>query len=195
MTWSPCTARRTSSSCSGRAGSGRRWTGSPARRWPRLAADYQRVYQRHREVARELAELTSQARERAQEAEDLRRGLAEIERLEPAEGEDVELRAEEDRLANADALHSAATAAHDALLGDPSSGSYDLPDAVSLLGAASQALEAVASHDPALAGLAARLIRGQLPGLRRRAPSWPPTCSRWRPTRPGWPRCRSGGPS
>ena len=121
------------------------------------AADYQRAYQRHREIRAELAELTSLARERAQEADDLRRGLAEIERLEPVEGEDVELRAEEDRLANADALHSAATMAHDALLGDPSSGSYDLPDAVSLLGAASQALEAVASHDPALAGLAARL--------------------------------------
>jgi DNA repair protein RecN (Recombination protein N) len=121
------------------------------------AADYLRVYQRHREISTELAELTSLTRERALEADDLRRGLAEIERLEPVEGEDVELRTEEDRLANADALHSAATVAHDALLGDPASGSYDLPDAVSLLGTASQALEAVASHDPALAGLAARL--------------------------------------
>jgi DNA repair protein RecN (Recombination protein N) len=121
------------------------------------AAGYLRVYQRHREVSTELAELTSLARERAQEADDLRRGLTEIERLEPVEGEDVQLRTEEDRLANADALHSAATVAHDALLGDPASGSYDLPDAVSLLGTASQALEAVASHDPALAGLAARL--------------------------------------
>jgi len=121
------------------------------------AADYLRVYQRHRDVAAELAELTSLARERTREAEDLRRGLEEIERLEPAAGEDVELRTEEDRLANADALHSAATVAHDALLGDPASGSYDLPDAVSLLGTASQALEAVAGHDPALAALAARL--------------------------------------
>ncbi|MFI5067247.1 MAG: DNA repair protein RecN, partial [Streptosporangiales bacterium] len=122
-----------------------------------VAADYQRAYQRHREVQAELAELTSQARQRIAEAEDLRRGLAEIERVEPADGEDTELRAEEDRLANADALHSAASAAHDALLGDASSGSYDLPDAVGLLGAASQALEAVAGHDPVLAGLASRL--------------------------------------
>lgn len=127
---------------------------------PALAAaatGYLRVYQQHRDVAAELAELTSLARARAQEADDLRRGLAEIERLEPVEGEDAELRTEEDRLANADALHSAAMVAHDALLGDPASGSYDLPDAVSLLGTASQALDAVASHDPALAGLAARL--------------------------------------
>jgi len=122
-----------------------------------VAAGYQRAYQRHREVQAELAELTSQARQRVAEAEDLRRGLAEIERVEPADGEDTELRAEEDRLANADALHSAASAAHDALLGDASSGSYDLPDAVGLLGAASQALEAVAGHDPVLAGLASRL--------------------------------------
>ena len=122
-----------------------------------VASDYQRAYQRHREVQAELAEITSQARERIAEAEDLRRGLAEIERVAPADGEDTELRAEEDRLANADALHSAAATAHDALLGDPSSGSYDRPDAVGLLGAASQALEAVAAHDPVLAGLAARL--------------------------------------
>ena len=123
----------------------------------RVAAGYHRAYQRHREIRAELAELTSRARERAVEAEDLRRGLAEIEQLAPAEGEDTELRAEEDRLANADALHTAASTAHDALLGDPSSGSYDLPDAVGLLGTATQALEAAAGHDAVLAGLAARL--------------------------------------
>jgi DNA repair protein RecN (Recombination protein N) len=122
-----------------------------------VAADYHRAYQRHREIRAELEELTGQARERAQEAEDLRRGLAEIERLEPVAGEDVELRAEEERLANADGLHTAASAAHDALLGDPSSGSYDLPDASSLLATATQALEAVAAHDAELGGLAGRL--------------------------------------
>ncbi len=124
---------------------------------PEVAAvlsDYQRAYQRHREVRAELAELTGLARERAQEAEDLRRGLADIERLEPAEGEDTALRAEEDRLAHADALHAAATTAHEALLGDPSSGSYDVPDAVTLLGGARQALEAAAEHDASLAALA-----------------------------------------
>ena len=123
----------------------------------RVSASYHHAYQRHREIRAELAELTSRARERAREAEDLRRGLAEIEQLEPVDGEDTELRAEEDRLANADALHTAASTAHDALLGDPSSGSYDLPDASSLLATATQALEAVAGDDPVLAGLAGRL--------------------------------------
>ena len=122
-----------------------------------LLASYQRVYQRHRDVRAELDQLTSQAREREREADDLRRGLAEIEQAEPAEGEDVELLAEEQRLSHADALHSAATAAHEALLGDPSSGQYDAADAVTLLGAARQALEAAAHHDTALAALGARV--------------------------------------
>ncbi len=127
---------------------------------PELSAvltDYQRAYQRHREVRAELDELTSQARVRAAEAEDLRRGLAEIERAEPAEGEDSLLLAEEDRLAHADALHAAATTAHEALLGDPASGSVQAADAVGLLAGARQALDVVAGHDAALAGLAGRL--------------------------------------
>jgi DNA repair protein RecN (Recombination protein N) len=122
-----------------------------------VLTDYQRAYQRHREVRAELDELTRAARERAAEAEDLRRGLVEIEQAEPAEGEDALLLAEEDRLAHADALHAAATTAHEALLGDPASGSFEAADAVSLLASGRQALEAVAEHDPALAGLAARL--------------------------------------
>ena len=122
-----------------------------------VLTDYQRAYQRHREVQAELDELTRAARERAAEAEDLRRGLAEIERAGPAEGEDAQLLAEEDRLAHADALQAAATTAHEALLGDPASGSFEAADAVSLLAGARQALEAVAEHDPALAGLAGRL--------------------------------------
>ena len=122
-----------------------------------LLARYQRTYQRHRDVRSELDELTSRAREREHEAEDLRRGLAEIERAEPAEGEDIELLAEEQRLSHADALHAAATTAHEALLGDPSSGSYDAADAVTLLGVARQALDAAAHHDAALAALGARV--------------------------------------
>jgi DNA repair protein RecN (Recombination protein N) len=122
-----------------------------------VLSDYQRAYQRHREVRAELDELTRAGRERAAEAEDLRRGLVEIEQAEPAEGEDALLLAEEDRLAHADALHAAATTAHEALLGDPASGSFEAADAVSLLASGRQALEAVAEHDPALAGLAARL--------------------------------------
>src|SRR5258708_8601274 len=123
----------------------------------RALADYQRVFQQHLKVTSALEELTSLARERAREAEDLRHGLGEIERLEPAEGEDLDLHAEAERLSNADALHSAATTAHDALISDPSSASYDDADALTLLSCARQALESAAQHDPALGALAARL--------------------------------------
>jgi DNA repair protein RecN (Recombination protein N) len=127
---------------------------------PELAAvlaEYQRAYARHREVSAEVAELTRMARERAAEAEDLRQALADIEALDPVAGEDAELLAEEERLGNAEALRAAATAAHEALLGDPSGGAYDTQDAVTLLGGARQALEAVRQHDAALAALADRL--------------------------------------
>jgi DNA repair protein RecN (Recombination protein N) len=122
-----------------------------------LLASYQRAYHRHQQVRAELAELTTLAANRTREAEDLRRGLDEVQRAEPAEGEDIELVAEEERLANADALHTAATSAHEALLGDPASGSYDSADVISLLAAARSALDGAAQHDPQLAALAARV--------------------------------------
>ena len=123
----------------------------------RMLGDYQRAYSQHLKVAEELAELTALARERAAEAEDLRRGLAEVERLEPIDGEDMELHAEAERLSNADTLHSAATTAHEALISDPSSASYEAADALTLLGTARHALEGAAQHDQALGELAARL--------------------------------------
>ena len=122
-----------------------------------VLSGYQRAYQRLRDIRAELAELISRAREREAEAEDLRRGLAEIARAEPVAGEDIELLAEEERLSHADALHAAATTAHEVLQADPSSGHYEAADAVTLLGRARQALEAAAGHDAALAALAARL--------------------------------------
>jgi DNA repair protein RecN (Recombination protein N) len=122
-----------------------------------VLAEYQRAFHRHREVSDRLAELTARARERDQEAAELRAGLDEIAALEPAEGEDADLLAEEERLAHADALHAAATAAHQALAGDPAAGGYEGADAAALLTGARQALDAVSEHDTALAGLAGRL--------------------------------------
>jgi DNA repair protein RecN (Recombination protein N) len=121
-----------------------------------VVSDYQRAYNRHRAVSAELAEITSAARERAAEAEALRAGLTEIEKLNPVAGEEAGLRADEERLANADALHAAATTAHEALLGDPTAG-MDGADAVTLLGSARQALDAVRQHDPEIDGVATRL--------------------------------------
>jgi DNA repair protein RecN (Recombination protein N) len=121
-----------------------------------VLSDYQRAYQRHRSVKASLAEITAAARERATEAEVLRTGLGEIDRLQPGDGEDAALRAEEERLANADALHSGASLAHEALQGDPSAGSEGA-DALTLLGHARSSLDGVARFDAELAGLASRL--------------------------------------
>jgi DNA repair protein RecN (Recombination protein N) len=121
-----------------------------------VLADYQRAYGRHRKAVEELAMLTTQARARAAEAEELRAGLTEIEKLNPVAGEAAALRAEEERLANADSLHAAATTAHEALLGDPTGGN-DGVDAVTLLGHARRALDAVRRHDTEIDGVAGRL--------------------------------------
>jgi DNA repair protein RecN (Recombination protein N) len=121
-----------------------------------VLTDYQRAYGRHRKVLDELTTLTTQARARAAEAEELRAGLTDIEKLNPVAGEAAALRAEEERLANADSLHAAATTAHEALLGDPTADN-DGADAVTLLGQARRALDAVSRHDSEIDGVATRL--------------------------------------
>ncbi|MBC6471349.1 DNA repair protein RecN [Actinomadura alba] len=117
---------------------------------------YTSAYQRHRQVGALLEELTTRSRERAQEADALKFGLGEIEKVDPKPGEDVELATEEERLGHADALRTAATTAHEALLGDPDA-VVAAADAVGLLGSARNAIEVVRDHDPALAALADRL--------------------------------------
>jgi DNA repair protein RecN (Recombination protein N) len=120
------------------------------------AADYRAAWQRLREVDSLLDEITRRARERAQEAELLRLGLAEIERVDPRPGEDAALRAEASRLAHAEELRGAADTAHRALSGDPEA-AEDGEDAIGLLAAARRALDQVRGHDAQLAGLADRL--------------------------------------
>jgi DNA repair protein RecN (Recombination protein N) len=120
-------------------------------------SDYRRVFNRHRAVRQELEALTLAERERVAEAETLRLGLAEVEAVAPVAGEDTTLLAEEEKLANSDALNAAATTAHEALLGDPAAASAGGSDAVTLLSIAGRALDQVRAHDPVLAGLADRL--------------------------------------
>lgn len=118
-------------------------------------AKYASAYRRLRAVAAELAELTTRARERAQEADLLRFGLEEIAAVEPLPGEDTELAAEAARLGHSEALASAATVAHAALAGNPED--PEGIDAATLVAGAQRAVEAVRAHDPALAGLADRI--------------------------------------
>ena len=116
---------------------------------------YAEAYRRLRAVAVELDEITTRARERAQEADMLRYGLDEIAGVEPRAGEDVELAAEAERLGHAEALASAATAAHAALAGNPED--PEGIDAATLVAGAQRALEAVRSHDSELASLTDRI--------------------------------------
>ncbi|MEV7867075.1 DNA repair protein RecN [Streptomyces sp. NPDC088124] len=118
-------------------------------------AAYATAYRRLRAVAAELDELTTRARERAQEADLLRFGLTEIAAVEPLAGEDTELAAEAERLGHAEALASAASLAHAALAGNPED--PEGVDATTLVGGAGRALDAVKAHDPVLAGLADRM--------------------------------------
>ncbi|MDR6978694.1 DNA repair protein RecN (Recombination protein N) [Streptomyces sp. 3330] len=118
-------------------------------------AKYTEAYRRLRSVAVELDEIVTRARERAQEADLLRFGLDEIAGVEPRAGEDVELAEEAERLGHAEALSSAATAAHAALAGNPED--PEGIEATTLVAGAQRALEAVRSHDPALAALADRI--------------------------------------
>jgi len=116
---------------------------------------YAEAYRRLRAVAVELDEITTRARERAQEADMLRYGLDEIAGVEPRPGEDVELAAEAERLGHAEALASAATVAHAALAGNPED--PEGIDAATLVAGAQRALEAVRSHDSELASLTDRI--------------------------------------
>lgn len=118
-------------------------------------AEYTEAYRRLRAVSAELEEITTRARERAQEADMLRYGLDEIAAVEPRPGEDAELAEEAGRLGHAEALSSAATAAHAALAGNPED--PEGIDASTLVAGAHRALEAVRAHDPALAALADRI--------------------------------------
>ncbi|MFI9204636.1 DNA repair protein RecN [Streptomyces sp. NPDC053048] len=118
-------------------------------------AEYAGAYRRLRAVAATLDELTTRARERAQEADLLRFGLDEVAAVEPVAGEDVELAAEASRLGHAEALASSATAAHAALAGNPED--PEGIDAATLVAGAHRALESVRAHDPALAALADRI--------------------------------------
>ncbi|MEV7342570.1 DNA repair protein RecN [Streptomyces sp. NPDC093544] len=118
-------------------------------------AKYAGAYRRLRAISAELDEITTRARERAQEADLLRFGLDEIAGVEPREGEDVELAAEAERLGHAEALASAATVAHAALAGNPED--PEGIDAATLVAGAHRALEAVRSHDSSLGALSGRI--------------------------------------
>lgn len=122
-------------------------------------AAYRTLWQERAEVDRRIDDLTTHADERAREADDLRRGLAEVERLDPQPGEDTELGALVSRLGNSEELRAAAQTAHLALVGDESADS--MHSAISSVDQARRALDHVAPSDPDLGSLAQRLTEAE----------------------------------
>ncbi len=121
-------------------------------------AGYEQAWTAFAAVDAELAEITTRARERRQEAELLRAGLAEVERVAPQPGEDEELRALTQRLEHAEELRSASGEAHRALAGDADEvAAADGSHVVALVEQARRALEQVSDHDDQLAALATRV--------------------------------------
>jgi DNA repair protein RecN (Recombination protein N) len=123
-------------------------------------ADYTRRYARLLAVRREISTRVERERERAAEAELLRLGLAEVERIAPEPGEDVGLRTELERLGHAETLAGAAAGAQQILAGGDGVDGADERGGTPVLTAlalARRQLAAGESHDPELAALAARL--------------------------------------
>ena len=120
--------------------------------------DYDEAYAAWLIARDRLAELQRSAADRSLRVGALRTALEEIEQVDPAEGEEDELRAESDRLTHAEELRAAALAGHDALVGgDPVTGAVDTPSVTGLLAEASAALGTAAEHDADLAALLRRI--------------------------------------
>jgi DNA repair protein RecN (Recombination protein N) len=125
---------------------------------------YVTVFDEFHEVGAELRRLRSLARDRAREVDMLRNGLEEIEATDPLPGEDLDLRAEDGRLAHCDGLRASAGQAHALLTGDPEAlysggGEPDgsSSDVAGRLGLARAALAPMTGHDQSLADLDRRL--------------------------------------
>jgi DNA repair protein RecN (Recombination protein N) len=117
------------------------------------SARYRTLFAQLSAVQATLTEVTARGRERAQEADLLRFGVAEINALAPQPAEDIALRAEIERLAHVDSLRRAADQAHASVSGDDEPAA----DALNQVGAARRALEEVRGRDAGLDALAGRL--------------------------------------
>ncbi len=115
---------------------------------------YSSLFGERKAVVTELTALTTTALERAREADMLRFGLEEIERVSPQAGEDDDLVEEAKRLQDADQLRGQVMQAVVALAGDESMSEAD-QSAMDAVGLARKALHAVARTDPLAEPLAA----------------------------------------
>ncbi len=134
----------------------------------RLRARYAEGYAALTRLREDLARIQPAGEADLLRAETVRELIAEVTELDPQQGEQAALVAEEDRLAHAESLLLAAVRARQSLLGADASvgqhsggfagdtGRFAGSGALELLRHARTTLSAVAEHDPALAALDAR---------------------------------------
>lgn len=120
-------------------------------------AAYREKWERLGEVRATLQRLRSEARNRVVELEGLQVGLEHIERVAPVEGEDLDLRIEDERLSHADELRQHIAEAHSALVDSEDDGP-DQPSTLTLLARARSSLESVAGLDSSAKELADRVV-------------------------------------
>jgi DNA repair protein RecN (Recombination protein N) len=120
----------------------------------KVLTEYTAVYANWKQAATELTELTTQSENRSREADQIRSAVEELSALDPKPGEDLELSEKASKLTHLEELRIAASAAHNNL---SSEGFDDSSDALTMIGKARRALEAVSEHDPELAALAEQL--------------------------------------
>lgn len=121
-----------------------------------LLGEYRAAWAERARLQATIDDLTSRRQDLAREAELLRLGLAEVERIDPQPGEDTELAAEIERLEHAEDLRAAATGAHAALVGDEDAAD-DAPSAAGAVEHARRLLDGAGAHDARLAELRDRV--------------------------------------
>ncbi|QZN84416.1 DNA repair protein RecN [Cellulomonas sp. C5510] len=121
-----------------------------------LLGEYREAWAERARLQATIDDLTARRQDLAREAELLRLGLAEVERVDPQPGEDEQLAAEIERLEHAEDLRAAASGAHAALVGDDDAAD----DAATAAGAVEHArrlLDGAGVHDGRLAELRDRV--------------------------------------
>ena len=126
-----------------------------------LVSRYREVWMQRSAVVTELDEITRAAADRAREAELLRIGLAEVERIEPIPHEDEQLAAESQRLSNVEGLRTSAQEAHSLLSGDEFAEGEFAANVLELLDQAHRSLSASSELDPALEAIGSRIRESQ----------------------------------
>lgn len=124
----------------------------------KLLAQYRQVWTERASLTSELETIVEKQQERAHEAELLRIGLAEVERVDPQPGEDVTLTAEALRLNNSQELKHSAFEAYTALKGaDILDTTNETANVAELLDLAKRSVMGGADSDPELEKLGARI--------------------------------------